>query len=91
MTVKNSKRNGKTATPKKVAAKVKIVKGPKSSLSLRGMNSLAPPRPDVKYIFEAQADLYHPDTNPNGYLSMIVAGNKMNIKMLMAKIQKINQ
>jgi len=50
------------------------------------MRAKAPARSDLKYIFDAQKDLYHPDTNVNGYLSMLVAGNKMNLKMLMTKL-----
>ena len=60
------------------------------TLSSRGMLAKAPARPDMQYIFDAQKDLYHPDTNVNGYLSLLVAGNKMNLKMLMTKFQEVS-
>lgn len=59
------------------------------SLSKRGLIAKAPCRPDMKYIFQAQADLYNPDTNPDGYISMLAAGNALNLKDLFAKLKEI--
>ena len=81
---------GKGGSAKKGSKKGGAKKGgPIGGLSERGMRAQAPCRPDMKYIFEAMDDLYHPDTNPAGYLSMLVAGNKTNLKSIAAKFQEV--
>ena len=65
-----------------------------TAISSRGMQALAPRRPDIMYLFQKSAetaqaalsDQYNPTKNPNGYLTMLIAGNKLMQKELKEKL-----
>ena len=57
-------------------------------ISSRGVRALTPCRDDLPQFFNAMADPYDPVSNPNGYLSLLVAENKLNWPMMKAKLQE---
>ena len=65
----------------------KIKKDPKHiSLSKRGILANTPSRSDMSYIIQGIKDPYHPTTNPNGFISLVVADNKLCWPELTQKI-----
>ncbi len=48
-----------------------------SGLSQRGIVSKTPVRDDLEEFFTAWSDPYHPESNRDGYLVLLVAENKL--------------
>ena len=96
MVQKIKKSNQKSKQPTTYCKKVQpIVKAPKKvkkcSLSQRGVIAKTPGRSDFEYIMKGIMDPYHPSKNPNGYLSMLVADNKLCWSELKKKIQDVQK
>jgi len=57
-----------------------------SRLSQRGVVSMTPVRDDLEEFFAAWSDPYHPTQNPEGYLVLLVAENKLSWDMLQRRL-----
>ena len=62
-----------------------------NGLSSRGLQALTPTRDDLPQLFNALGDQYHPVSNPQGFLSLLVAENKLNWAMMKAKLEEENR
>ena len=60
-------------------------------LSQRGVVSMTPVRDDLEEFFAAWSDPYHPCNNPEGYLVLLVAENKLAWDMLKRKLDSDSQ
>lgn len=60
----------------------------KSRLSSRGKNFLKPPPRYLTKAFEAWGDRYDPDDNPEGYLFLGIAENKLSAPLVSEKIEQ---
>jgi aspartate/methionine/tyrosine aminotransferase len=58
------------------------------SLSYRGQ-SLKSVRDDIPYFVTGKNDAYHPTENPDGYLVMLIAENKLMWKEMAKKIEQV--
>jgi hypothetical protein len=58
-------------------------------LSERGRIAIKPGRDDLEQFMTGLSDPYHPIDNKKGYLVLLVAENKLSVKMLLDKIQSV--
>ena len=58
-------------------------------LSKRGSLAIKPGRDDLEEFITGLSDPYHPISNKEGYLVLLVAENKLNINMLKQKLENI--
>ncbi len=59
------------------------------TLSTRGMVAMKPGRNDLEQFLTGLRDPYHPTTNKDGYLVLLVAENKQNIDQMKQKLESI--
>jgi hypothetical protein len=58
-------------------------------LSKRGFAAIKPGRDDLEEFMTGLSDPYHPETNKDGYLVLLVAENKQNIDQLKVKLESV--
>ncbi len=59
------------------------------ALSARGLVAIKPGRDDLEQFLMGLSDPYHPVTNKDGYLVLLVAENKQNVDQMKQKLESI--